>query len=116
MLNKSYGRIVFILCFIFFCFSFLHPVVNAADWPQRCMVWSETSISKTSVLSADGKLVLLTGQGELLFVEPSPEKFNTISRAQVIGGKCWTEPAIANGKLFLRNAQGILLCLDIRST
>jgi hypothetical protein len=31
----------------------------------------------------------------------------------VLGGRCWTPPALANGRLYIRNAKGDLLCLDL---
>ena len=44
--------------------------------------------------------------GELMVAEISTEAFKPISRAQVLGGKCWTTPVLANGKIYCRNAVG----------
>jgi len=74
--------------------------------------WAE----KTGVgglMAADGKLIVLTEKGELMVVEATPEKFKALSRAQVLGGKCWTTPVLANGRIFCRNAKGDLVCLDV---
>jgi hypothetical protein len=48
----------------------------------------------------------------LLAAEATPEAFKPISRAQVLGGKCWTTPVLANGKIYCRNAAGDVVCLD----
>ncbi|MCU0785192.1 MAG: PQQ-binding-like beta-propeller repeat protein [Verrucomicrobia bacterium] len=73
--------------------------------------WSEKT-GFGGLMAADGKLIVLTEKGELMVVEATSEKFKPISRAQVLGGKCWTTPVLANGQIFCRNAKGDLVCLD----
>lgn len=46
----------------------------------------------------------------------SPAKADVLARAQILGGKCWTLPALADGRLFARNGKGDLVCLDLRPT
>lgn len=77
------------------------------------IVWDEPSISRGSVIYADGKLIALTGQGELVVIDPSPDQYKELARAQILGGKCWSEPALSNKKLYARSAQGLLVCLDL---
>ncbi len=74
--------------------------------------WAEKT-GFVSLMAADGKLIALTAKGELLTVEATPEVFKPISRAQVLGGKCWTVPVLANGKIYCRNAAGDVVCLDV---
>jgi outer membrane protein assembly factor BamB len=76
--------------------------------------WKEKT-GFVSLVAADGKLIALTARGELMTVEASPEAFKPISRAQVLGGKCWTTPVLANGKVYCRNAAGDVVCLDVSS-
>jgi outer membrane protein assembly factor BamB len=63
--------------------------------------------------TANNKLIVLSEKGELLVVEATPEGFKPLARAQVLGGKCWTAPVLANGKVFARNAKGDLVCVDV---
>ncbi len=86
----------------------------------RCMAfdtgevkWTDKISGKGSVTIADGKLIVLTERGELLLANPSPDGFKPIARAQVIGGKCWTTPVLANGKIYCRNATGLVVCVDV---
>ena len=44
----------------------------------------------------------------------SPEKFEDTARIQVLGGKCWTVPVLANGRIYCRNAEGDIVCVDVR--
>jgi outer membrane protein assembly factor BamB len=75
--------------------------------------WKYDGLGLGSVMAADGKLIVLSERGELLVAEASPEAFRPLARAQVLGGKCWTVPVLANGRIYCRNAQGTLVCLDV---
>lgn len=75
--------------------------------------WVNEEFGKGNVTLADGKLIGLSNKGELIVAEPTPKEFKVISRAQVLGGKCWTVPVLANGKIYCRNAKGDLVCLDV---
>ena len=57
---------------------------------------------------------MLSDQGEPSVVRANPAKFELLARFQVISGKCWTTPVLAQGRLYVRNAKGELLCLDVR--
>jgi outer membrane protein assembly factor BamB len=76
--------------------------------------WKQEGLG-VGALSAtvNGKLIVLSEKGELLVVEATPEGFKPLARAQVLGGKCWTAPVLANGKIFARNAKGDLVCVDV---
>jgi hypothetical protein len=62
---------------------------------------------------ADDKLIVFSDRGELTVAEASAEAFKPLARSQVLGGKCWTVPTLANGRLYCRNAHGMLICLDL---
>jgi outer membrane protein assembly factor BamB len=86
----------------------------------RCVVfdtgevkWTDKVTGKGSLMLADGKLIVLTERGELIVANPSPEGFKAISRAQVVGGKCWSAPTLANGKIYVRTGPGDVVCLDV---
>ena len=64
-------------------------------------------------MAADGKLIVLGEKGQLVAAEASIDAFKPLARAQVLGGKCWTSPVLANGKIYCRNARGDLVCVDV---
>lgn len=78
--------------------------------------WKHDGLGLGSLTAADGKLIVLSERGELVVAEASPDAFKPLARAQVLGGKCWTTPVLANGRLYCRNARGDLVCLDVRTT
>lgn len=75
--------------------------------------WTDESIGFGSLMAAAGKLIVLTAKGELITANASPKKFDVISRATVLDGKCWSQPVLANGRIYVRNAPGKVLCLDV---
>ena len=64
-------------------------------------------------MAAGDRLIVLTSKGELIIAKASPAKFEVISRAKVLDGKCWSQPVLANGRLYVRNAPGKVVCLDV---
>jgi outer membrane protein assembly factor BamB len=51
-----------------------------------------------------GDLILLTSEkGELVLIEPDPEKLIELARFQVFNDKTWNPPALAGNYLFIRN-------------
>jgi outer membrane protein assembly factor BamB len=79
--------------------------------PTGELKWQRDDPAFGSVICAGGKLLIMSEKGELLLTEPSPKELKILGRSQVLGGVCWTPPSLAEGKLFIRNAKGDLLCL-----
>ena len=75
--------------------------------------WTRKDPAFGSLICAESKLIILSDKGELLMAEASPEEFKPPARAQVLGGLCWTPPALANGRLYVRNARGEVVCLHL---
>ena len=50
----------------------------------------------------------------LALVAASPEGYVEHSSASVLGGRSWTMPTLAGGRLYLRNQEEIV-CVDMRS-
>lgn len=76
--------------------------------------WSEKGLGCGSVMAADGKLIVLSEKGELVIAEASPAGFKPLARAQVLSGRCWVVPVLANGRIYCRSNLGTLVALDVR--
>ena len=76
--------------------------------------WQHQAFGVGGVTVADGKLIALSARGELMVAPVSAEKFAPISTAQVLGGRCWTTPVLANGHIYCRNATGDIVCLNVK--
>lgn len=78
------------------------------------VMWTRPGISKGSLLRVNDSLLVLGEDGKLLLLEASPEKRAPKSEARPFrGGRCWTMPVVAEGRLFLRNERQ-MKCYDLK--
>jgi outer membrane protein assembly factor BamB len=75
--------------------------------------WTQDGMGTGSLMLADGKLIILGEKGKLVVAEASLEGFKELASAQILTGKCWTVPVLANGRIYARNAAGQLVCVDV---
>ncbi len=88
--------------------------LKCIDFATGAEKWKHANFGSGGVIIADGKLIALSGAGELLVAPASPESFIPTARAQVIGGKCWTAPVLADGRIYCRNSRGEVAVVDAR--
>jgi outer membrane protein assembly factor BamB len=75
--------------------------------------WKQ-KIGGGALIAAGGYLLVLNERGELIVAEASPTNYRQVARTQVLGGHCWVAPAVADGRIYCKNNQGRLVCLDGR--
>jgi outer membrane protein assembly factor BamB len=90
------------------------PRLKCVEWSTGKVVWSVDELRPGGLSIADGKLLILTQSGELLVAPATPHSFSTVARGQVLQGKCWTVPVLANGRVYCRSVQGQVACVDCR--
>jgi outer membrane protein assembly factor BamB len=88
--------------------------LKCVDARDGSVKWNFPGLGGGSLMVADHKIIALSDKGELFTAAVSPQSFTPISRAQVLGGRCWTVPVLANARIYCRNAKGDLLCLDVK--
>lgn len=76
--------------------------------------WAHRGFGSGGLIVADGKLIALTGYGELMVAPATPDGFKPASQAQVLGGQTWTAPVLANGFVYCRNSKGDIVAVDLR--
>jgi outer membrane protein assembly factor BamB len=64
------------------------------------------------VTLAGERLLILRETGELILAPASPDAFRPLARAQVLPATVRAFPALADGRLYLRNEK-TLVCLDL---
>lgn len=75
--------------------------------------WKDDSWNVGSLLLAGGNLIVLNEAGELGVVEATPAAFKPIVRAKVLSGRTITSPALADGRLYVRNNTDEIVCLNL---
>ena len=74
--------------------------------------WKEGNYGYGQLLLASGHLVILCGDGDLALVKASPDRHEELARVPGIKGKTWNHPALADGKLLVRNSVE-MACYDL---
>jgi outer membrane protein assembly factor BamB len=99
--------------------------LNVSGWMKDDLVclsvkdgsvkWRQKDIAAGGLMAADGKLIVLSRSGELIVVQASPAAYTEIARAKVLStGECSTAPVLSDGRIYVRNIKGTLVCLDVR--
>ena len=87
------------------------------------LVWNEKeALGKGSVSYADGRLYCLAEDGNVALIEATPRGFAEHGRFELKPqselrskrGAIWAHPAIADGRLYLRD-QELLMCYDVKA-
>ena len=89
-------------------------VLKCLDFETGQEKWAYPGFGTGGVIIADGKLIALSAVGELLVAPASPSGFKPAARAQVLGGKCWTAPVLANGRIYCRSSRGDVVAVDVK--
>lgn len=65
-------------------------------------------LAKAQLLFADGKLILLDEDGQLVIATPTHDGLTIHARAALLDGVAWTAPSLAGKKLYLRDKMKIM--------
>lgn len=79
------------------------------------VAWTVRGLGRGTVIASDGRLIVLSEEGELQIGPASPAGFEPEYERRVLdGGPCWATPVLANGRIYCRSGTGELVCLDHR--
>jgi outer membrane protein assembly factor BamB len=91
--------------------------VNAATgelkWKQSGFGIGKDQTDYASTIAMGKNLLVLTYDGQLVLIAANPEKYTELGRVQVCG-KTWSHPALADGKLYVRDGRE-LQCIDLNA-
>ncbi len=88
--------------------------LKCLDFRTGAVKWAREGLGAGSVTLAGGRLIALSDKGRLMIANASPAGYTELAAAQILAGKCWTVPVLANGRIYARNAEGELVCIDVR--
>lgn len=66
--------------------------------------WKGGRYGYGQVILASGHLIISSDSGELALVKATPQQYTEVARFSALDGKTWNYPAIAGGRLLMRNA------------
>ena len=82
-------------------------------WKTGKVCWGKKGFGTGSLLVADGNLILLSENGELVLLEAIPEKYKEKAKAAVLTAPVRAYPALANGRLYARDNKK-LVCWNLK--
>ena len=88
-------------------------ILACIDAATGALKWKGGRYGHGQVLLADGHLIVITEEGELVLVQATPEKLNEVARVPALDGETWNVPAIADGILLVRNTSE-MAAFDLR--
>jgi outer membrane protein assembly factor BamB len=119
--NKNMGNHFNSCLYLKGCLFGIHGNTDQPDKELRCLDvktgevrWKEKGFGLGSLCAAKDKLLVLSERGELVLAPAERDGFHRSAQAQMLGGKCWTTPVLSNGKIYLRNAQGTVICAELK--
>jgi len=84
---------------------------GAVQWMQDGFGIGKDQKDYASTICTGKNLLVLTYDGQLVLIAPNPAKYTELGRVQVCGNT-WSHPALANGKLYVRDGRD-LQCFDL---
>ena len=77
--------------------------------------WRSRSIRMGALTAADGRLIVITDNGDLVIVAADPAKLRELARKRVLtGSSFWASPVLCGGLIYAKSGEGELVCLDHR--
>lgn len=78
-------------------------ILTCLDVSTGARKWKGGRYGYGQVILASGHLIITTESGELALVKASPDQYTEVAKFPALEGKTWNYPAIANGRLLVRN-------------
>ena len=82
--------------------------------------WSTNNFGMSGIIMVDKTLMTLTDDGRFILFRPNPTNYTELARFQAFSlnastpGKCWSTPAVADGRAYLRSTrEGLALDLSV---
>lgn len=100
-LKNKFNSSVFLDGYIY---GFDESIFTCIDAKTGEPAWKAGRYGYGQVLLASGHLVITSEQGEVVLLKADPTAHRELYKFQALEGRTWNVPAIADGRLFVRNA------------
>ena len=87
--------------------------LRCVEWKTGKVMWAEKRFGVAHVIAVDGGVLAVTEDGVAVRFAADPKAYREVARAKVIGGVVRAAPALADGRLYVRN-ENQLLCLQLK--
>lgn len=87
-------------------------ILKCIDAKTGITKWRQRGFGEGTLIMADGHLIVLGTGGKLALVEANPDTYIEKSSMQLLSGRCFTAPSLANGRVYARNEKEII-CVNL---
>lgn len=87
--------------------------LRCIDFKTGAVKWNVDGFGAGTITLAGDKLLIMKESGELVLAAASPSAFQQISSAKVLPPVVRAYPAVANGRIYIRNEK-TLMCLNLK--
>jgi outer membrane protein assembly factor BamB len=90
-----------------YVYGFDGAIFTCVDLKTGERKWKQGRYGTGQVLLIEDSslLLVLSDKGEVILLSAKPDAFEELGQLQAISGKTWNHPAIAQGRLYVRNAE-----------
>jgi outer membrane protein assembly factor BamB len=81
--------------------------ISAVDIKTGKVAWQDRSFSRSQLLFADGKMIVLDEDGTLGLITVSPQGLKVLARASILQNISWTPPTLLGTTLYVRDRKTI---------
>ena len=75
--------------------------------------WEQPGFGAGNIILVGDQVVALADNGEVVLVAAKPDAYKELGRVKVVTGKCWSTPALSDGRLYVRSTKEGA-CLDVK--
>ena len=86
--------------------------MRCVEWNTGKVKWTKEAFGCSALICADGLSIACAENGDVVLIDPSPEGYKELGRAAVLDKPVRALPALANGRLFMRDGKK-LVALDV---
>jgi outer membrane protein assembly factor BamB len=83
------------------------------EWKTGAVKWTRKTFGVAHLIAVDGGVLALTEGGELVRFAATEKEYQEVGRAKVLDGLTRAAPALADGRLYLRNDR-TLACVKLK--
>src|SRR5262249_23667033 len=82
--------------------------LRCVEWTTGKVRWSKAAFGCSSLIAADGLLIATPENGDVVLIDPSPDRYQELARANLLDAPVRAIPALAGGRLFVRDNKKLI--------
>jgi outer membrane protein assembly factor BamB len=79
--------------------------LKCVDLKTAQLKWEQPGFGTGNTILSGTTLIALADDGRVMLVEATPEGYREKAKFKAVEGKCWSTPALSNGRLYVRSTR-----------